>query len=417
MKQTSGTSWKPAGPPPTIGLAQRDRHWSRTRSFLAENGLSALVVGGFRGRESFETYLSGESLQGAVVFPAVGEPVYLTWSAFRKIGRSDPDDEREYWIEDLRPGLIGPGILAALRELALERARVGVVGLTSRNPMELEGCIPYGVWAPVAAGLPDADFVEVSGPYSLLMMEKDEEELRLARHAAGVGERACQVMLDATRAGASESEIYAAVAGSIYAAGLTLTPPSLIIRSGVGRLAWGPPDWGVAPIPPRRIAAGDLVYAELMPSYGGIEAQQQMTITVGKPGPLVRELAAVARASYDAGLRALRPGLLFSELFEAMAQPLRDAECWHLSTLVHSVSPATLLGVSHGGVEKAFGAEYPWLRPRPISMDAELREGMLFSFEPNACRGRTRVNIGGTVAVRAGGAEELNSICCRLNES
>ncbi|MHB8312524.1 MAG: hypothetical protein ACYDD0_04400 [Candidatus Dormibacteria bacterium] len=66
---------------------------------------------------------------------------------------------------------------------------------------------------------------------------------------------------------------------------------------------------------------------------------------------------------------------------------------------------APLLGVSHGDAATGFRAECPWLQSRPISMDAELREGMLFSFEPDACRGRTRVEIGGTVAVRAVGAE------------
>ncbi|HVD03111.1 MAG TPA: M24 family peptidase [Candidatus Dormibacteraeota bacterium] len=402
------------GLPPILGISQRDRRFARTRSFLREHDLAALVVGGFRGRETYETYLSNESLQGVVVFPSEGDPVHLTWSAFRIIGRSDPGNEREYWIDDIRAGLIGPGLVGVLKERHLESARVGVVGLTSRNPMELEGYVPFGVWSHVAEALPKAQFVEVSGPYGLLMMEKDEEELRLARHAAAVGERACHAMLEATREGALESEVYAAIMNSIYAAGLTVSPPNLIVKSGYNCLSWGPPDWGAGAVAPRRVVAGDLVYAELMPSYGGIETQQQMTVAVGPVSAEAKELAAVARGAYEAGLAALRPGLRFSELCDAMATPLRESGCWNLSPHVHSLSPASLLGILFDGAEAGLGAEYRWMHRIPISMDAEIRQGMLFSFEPNACRGRLRVNIGGTVAVGRSEPEELNSICCRM---
>ena len=45
-------------------------------------------------------------------------------------------------------------------------------------------------------------------------------------------------------------------------------------------------------------------------------------------------------------------------------------------------------------------------RPRP----AVLQPGMVLAFEPNACIGDHRVNIGGTVIVTATGCEELNQI-------
>ena len=282
----TGQTATPGGAPaPTIGIGQRDRRWAATRRFCGAPGLGALVVAGVRGRESFETYLSNESLQGVVVFPQLGEPVYLSWSAFWIIGRSDPDNDCAYWIEDIRAGLLGPLVVKALRELRLERSRIGVVGVASRNPMELEECVPYTVWQHVISELAGCEFVEVSAPYSLLMMEKDEQELALARHCAAVGEQACRAMLEVTRSGCLESDIYAEVLSTIYRAGLTVTAPALIVKSGRDRLSWGPPEWGVAAVPPRRIAEHDLVYAELMPSYGGIETQQEMTVAVGGPGP------------------------------------------------------------------------------------------------------------------------------------
>jgi Xaa-Pro aminopeptidase len=82
--------------------------------------------------------------------------------------------------------------------------------------------------------------------------------------------------------------------------------------------------------------------------------------------------------------------------------------------MIHSVAPALLLGSLHGGAQAHLGEEFPWFKQLPPSQDGVLAEGMLFSFEPNACIGRERVNIGGTVVVGTSGPEELNSLPCNL---
>jgi Xaa-Pro aminopeptidase len=400
---------------PAVTLADRDRRWSRIREFLAKESLAAVIVAGLRGREGFEPWVSNESIEGVVIFPAEGDPVHLTWIAFRVIGRDDPQNDREYWISDLRAGPIGPGIVSVLKERGLTTERIGIVGLRSRGPMHLEGYIPFALWSKVAEDLPGARFEEVSVPFSYLMAQKQDDELALARFAAAAGERACARMLEVTRPGVSEAEIYAEVTGTVYRAGATLTPPSFIVKSGRDTLSWGPPEWGVGAVAPRVVGRGELVSSELMPTYGGVETQQQMMIATGPVDPQWRELEDVARRCYDAGLEALRPGITFERLCDVMAGPLRQAGCWNLSPLVHGVSPAYLLGTLHGGVEEFFAAQYPWLHTlRPVT-DAVLAEGMLFAFEPNACRGRTRVNIGGTVVVGRSGPEELNSLPCRMH--
>lgn len=401
--------------PPVLTLADRDRRWSRIRKFLADQDLAAVIVAGLRGREGFEPWVTDESIQGVVIFPAEGEPVYLTWIAFRVIGRDDPQNDRDYWVRDLRAGPLGPGIVSVLTERALASERIGVVGLRSRGPMELEGYIPYTLWAKVAEELPGARFEEVSVPFSYVMAQKGEDELALARFAAEVGEQACQRMLEVTGPGVSEAEIYAQVTGVVHRAGATLTPPWFILKSGRDNLSWGPPEWGAGAVRARVLGRGELVSSEMMPTYGGVETQQQMMIATVPVDPQWRELEDVARRSYDAGLAALKPGTTFTELCEAMAVPLKEAGCWNLSPLVHGVSPAYLLGTLHGGAEDFFAGQYPWLHTLPPVTDAVLAEGMLFAFEPNACRGRTRVNIGGTVVVGRSGAEELNRLPCRMH--
>jgi Xaa-Pro aminopeptidase len=404
-----------AAGPPTLTLADRDNRWSRIREFLAERDMAAVIVAGLRGREGFETWVSNEAIQGVVVFPAQGDPVYLTWIAFRVIGRDDPQNDREYWIGDLRAGPIGQGIVSVIKELGLTAERLGIVGLRSRGPMELEGFIPHTLWSSVVGELPSATFEEVSVPFSYLMAQKRDDELELARFAAGVGELACQRMLEVTKPGVSEADIYAEVIAAISRAGAALTPPSFIVKSGRDSLSWGPPEWGVGAVTAKTVGRSELISSEMMPTYGGVETQQQMMIATGPVDPEWRELEDVARRSYDAGLEALRPGATFRELCDAMAVPLQKANCWNLSPLVHSVSPAYLLGTLHGNAENFFAAQYPWLHTMPPVTDAVLAEGMLFAFEPNACRGRTRVNIGGTVAVGKSGPEELNSLPCRMH--
>jgi hypothetical protein len=44
-----------------------------------------------------------------------------------------------------------------------------------------------------------------------------------------------------------------------------------------------------------------------------------------------------------------------------------------------------------------------------------LEEGMSFAFEPNACKGQKRVNVGGSLVVGGGAPEELNSLPNRLH--
>lgn len=401
---------------PRLSLAERDRRWAKTRALMAEHNVDVLIVPGLRGRESYESYLSNESIQGIVVLPADRDPIYLTWSAFRIVGRTDPQNSRKYWIDDIRSGLLGPLLVDALSELGALSGRIGVIGVNSKNPMELEGFVPYAVWDQVLAAAPKAEFVELSLPFGLMVLAKGPEELAVARHTAQVGELLAQRILEVARPGIRDSDLFAAIVETSYRAGLTLTPPSVIVKTGTDSVSWGPPEWGYSDDPPRTILAGDLVTCELMPTYAGIETQQQVQVSMGKITPQRRKLADLARASYEVGLETIKPGISFVELNDAMAKPVLQAGCWHLSPMIHSVAPALLLGSLHGGALAHLGAEFPWFKELPPAQDGVLEEGMLFSFEPNACIGRERVNIGGTVAVGPNGPEELNSLPNHLHE-
>ena len=156
--------------------------------------------------------------------------------------------------------------------------------------------------------------------------------------------------------------------------------------------------------------------AEVFAFYGGQESQQQIDVSFGEPSRLLRELEQVCVDSYQAGLAALKPGMLFSELCAVMEQPLHSSNTWNTGPMVQTVSPiynsATRL---HPEVDPAL-AGLPKL-PSGVAQDGDfvIQEGHAFAFEPNALRDGQRVCIGGTVLVGENGVEELNSVPNRLN--
>ena len=131
----------------------------------------------------------------------------------------------------------------------------------------------------------------------------------------------------------------------------------------------------------------------------------------------MRRLQEVARESYEAGLAAVRPGVTFASVVQAMETPLAKAGCWSKTPLLHTltfgatgftpVNREQLAGTREEAIEDA-------ARPGIRRGDLVLKEGMSLELEPNACLGMVRVNIGAGVLVTSRGAEELNSLPTRV---
>lgn len=186
---------------------------------------------------------------------------------------------------------------------------------------------------------------------------------------------------------------------------------NLILQTGVQNPSWGPPNWAFRPIRPRTIESGDMILAELFPSYGMIEAQQQLTIAVGPVPEFVEKCADVARVAYERGLELCRAGNTFGEMADAMLQPVLDAGGWFLTPQVHSINPITVMvSLSGYGLDAMDGSHlYPEFPPKPEQgRDIVMQPGMTFAFETNCHLDNWRVNIGGTVLVTDGDPEELN---------
>jgi Metallopeptidase family M24 len=84
--------------------------------------------------------------------------------------------------------------------------------------------------------------------------------------------------------------------------------------------------------------------AELMPLCGNQEVQVQMTVALDPLDDISKKCERVARAAYEAGIKAMKPGMTFAELLAIMEEPLKTAGCWGYTPLVHSLGPHFLAG-------------------------------------------------------------------------
>jgi Xaa-Pro aminopeptidase len=405
---------------PTLSLKERDRRWAGLRLAMAEKDLDAVIVGSFQGRERLEGYLIDDFLDSVVILPIEQDPVVLTFSTARA-SRIFESARRgiQPWVQDVRIGVGGVRVAEILREKGLRSRRVGLVGLSPTAGGEAEGLVPLGFYRNLTNSLPGVEIVDFTGDLLGLIHVKSDEEIALIRFAAEVSEQACIAMIESCQPGVSEAQVYANILQEIHRWGCDTRYPFLSLQSGPDNISWGAPRWTLRAEPPRVLQRGDLVQAEIHTLYGGQESQVQMSVALGPVDEDVQLCETAARQAYEAGLKTIRPGIPFADVFHAMESPIEKAGCWSKTPLAHTMNYGAwgftaanrdqLIGTREEALECGLGPEALLL-----NIGMELKQGMAIELEPNACLGMKRVDIGGMVLVTANGAEELNKISTRV---
>lgn len=406
---------------PTLSLNERDRRWSMLREYMKRNDQECMLVFGLKGREHYEGYVANEYIEGLVILPRESDPVLISWHPkmiMRRLGSKN--EQSQFWVKESRSGRYSQLIPQVLRERGLDNKRIGVVALESGEPGSPEGLVSYLTWSRVLEACPKAQFSDITWDFRRMMLEKSPEEIALMRHCGQIGERAARAMIETCKPGASEYEIYCAIQHEIHASGAVSHDPFLIMSWGRDDIGWSEPAWTYSGGEPRRLEPGDLVCAELFPVYAGLETQQQVAVVLAPAEPEIEELGEIAKQSYTAGVAACRTGRSFTELEQAMLEPVLKANCWTFTPLIHSIAPLGWIGGMAKNLDKVPPAVQPFRDQMDIKMgsmekELELKKGMSFAFEPNACRGQRRVNIGGTVLVDDEKGEQLNSLVNQLH--
>ncbi|MFC1991933.1 M24 family metallopeptidase, partial [Chloroflexota bacterium] len=392
--------------------------------------------GRFIQHQSLDRYLSGWASGATILFPLEGEPV-LMGTPFNEVVRWTPETPKEElpWIKDVRVGASAEAIVTALRDKGLDRGRV-IVGSISYT----SGAVGPDVWTSTVWGtgsvwngiirrLPDCKFESLTNDLLVQMAVKSEEEMVMVRRAADALEAAATAVVKVVRVGASELDVYKTWLTTILDNGAIPSEPYL--TSGPATVT-GANLWQHGFSSPRILEAGDVVNCGncVFAFVGGLEAQIQLTVAIPPVSKENLECAKLARERYDAGIRALQPGTPFSDVVNAMAEPMERYGAWNMDGTIHPMNP---MGSMRGGgseillasqrrqreyykevYEKYDRVEHRASRRQPDAEQVILKPGMVFEFEPEGCIGRSRVNVGGTVIVTETGNEELNKIGTRM---
>jgi len=311
-------------------------------------------------------------------------------------------------------------IVAALKEKGLGKGRVVAGNISpTGGAAGLERWSSYPLWDQVVKGLPDCNFESLDNDICELVMVKSEEELVLFRRVSQAIEQATIAVVETVRPGATELDIHMAIMRSLWEN--EVVPSESYIASGPTTTHPGGRVWNRGIGSPRVLELGDVINTGcIFACLGGIEAQGQQSVAIPPISSETAECARLARKCYDEGLRTLRPGVPFKEVAEAMAAPLEDAGAWVMFPQIHSMNPIHCSAWGSAASEQRKMEYYKEYYERfqadtgdghlMRGGDVVLKPGMVFQFEPAACLGRHRVNVGGNVIVTEKGAEPLNKM-------
>jgi Xaa-Pro aminopeptidase len=407
---------------PTLSLAERDRRWQLARDLINAEGLEALVVYGEHemvqpAPHALDAYFTNDRPGTIVVFARDADPIVLVGTPMT-IGDHIEARRRgdQVWIcpENMRVARHPQGVLDVLREHNLEGSAIGVLGMDPVPPWHFVPIMPHALMGTLTQQLPKATFRGVYRPFLIRAAAQSKEEQAVIAHSAAIGDAMAAAMLGAARPGVAETEVYAAGMAEAFRRG-TIAPP-MIFQAGPGTISWGQPPWAYRPQAPREIEDGDIILAEVFAYSGMKETQHQVAIAVGDVHPDAERAEQIARASYDAGLVALRPGNTFGDVVDAMRAPLDEAGSWNVHPLVHTINPyGPVCGWGAGLRAQPYAQDYGLISDIPtVGTELPLLPGMSFAFEPNSVIGRHTINIGGTVIVGDDEAIELNPFTARL---
>ncbi len=284
---------------PQISLAERDRRWSAVRDAMRERKLDALFLCGWPlmwefkvANARFLSPIGGNSEFNLLVFPLDGEPTsFVSMPTFLEGWK-----RAQNWVSDVRPrkGSWADSIAGRIKELGLERGRIGLDGLA--GPLDPDGWVPHSVYVKLVELLPDAELVNIEDLLESMRGVKSGEELDILAHAAELGDAMMAACRRNARPGVTESKVYASMIETMIANGGE--DPTLFL-------------WAAGSMPPqhpftlpqhRALESGDTIICEIHPKYGGYTTHIERTFSLGKPNPARQRIYDGCIEAYETGL-------------------------------------------------------------------------------------------------------------------
>lgn len=341
---------------------------------LGENGVDAAII-----RQNADLfYFTGTVQDTHLVVPSSGEPVLV-------VRRSV---ERAEALSPIRPVVA----MKSFGELA--RAVLEACGGEPRTiGVELD-VMPVNTFSLYSRKLfADQELVDISGLIRQIRMVKSAWEIQMLKAAASISTLLAESVPQLLKPGMSELELSAELecisrkAGNygMYRCrafnmemmfGHILAGPNGAVPSYTDAPTGGP---GISPAlgqgaGRRKIKPGEIVSVDTMVTWNGYANDQTRNFCIGPPPRRLVEAYEFVRSAHRRLKALARPGAVTGELYEAIWQLAKEAGWaqWFMGC-----QDPRITFVAHGlGVEVD---EFPFIAER---QKLELREGMVFAFEP-----------------------------------
>ena len=378
-----------------FSAAEYARRYAALRAKMRELRLDCMIVPGGPSHWSFGggmLWLTGHwewhALASYVMVPLEGEPTMIY-----SMGGTHAEAVRrqvEVAVKDVRhsrTGRYGDIMVERIRELKLERGRIGLMEIDPRHGDYL----PVNQYNVLRENLPQAELVFTKGLLHELLSIHSAEELDCVRKAGMLCQNAMTAMVERARPGVKEYELRAAAGAAILEGGGDID--FLIIGStpmADPAMVFGNPRPSA-----RVLAKGDIVNMELAAGYRGYTAQIGSPICLGEPTDMVRAFwEDITLPGYRRIVAAMRPGnsmedvRIASRFFRENGVQSRPTQC-------HGIDLVT---------------DKPHISAEHVSAEAfetVLKPGMVIMAEPNpiTADGLFGIFLGHTFIITESGPE------------
>jgi Xaa-Pro aminopeptidase len=387
---------------PKFSQAEKERRWGRVREFMRQANLDAII--GFPNQSHWDqfqadvrylTHIGGHQTEVAVVFPQSG--------AVTAFVRGDNEVEwwhiAQDWVDDVRPSRRswGEPLVARMRELNLERARIGVSGLSGllRAP---EGTVVSGILDKVKTALPNAAFENATELLQDARSVKGPEEVAWIERAAEILDEVVAAILAKARPGVMENDMVATIWQTIIANGGDY--PSMT-HWGAGA---GVP-WACRIAPRRPLQAGDMINTELEAKYGGYIAQTVQAACLGKIPDQLRRAFDASVVVFNELVEIMKPGVSFREVVRLYQKLVRESGHIPKGMLLHGRG----IGEDRPQITGAVDGDVYTSATYTMHLDLPLVEGNVFVLKPGAMPADApdSIRCGDTVVITKDGARRL----------
>src|SRR5437764_12934878 len=307
-----------------------DRRYTALRNKMREHKLDAMIVPGGPSHWSFGAgmlWLTGHwewhALAAYVLVPLEGEPTLIY-----SMGGTHAEAVRrqvEVAVKDVRHsrnGRYADVMVERLRELKLERARIGLMEIDPRH----KDYLPVNQFNVLRENLPDAELVFTRGWMHELLSVHSAEELDCIRCAGKLCEHAMNAMVARARPGVTEYQLRATAGAAILEGGGDID--FLII--GSTPMANPAQVFGNPRPSARVLQKGDIINMELAAGYRGYTAQAGSPSCLGQPTDMVKRFwDEIALPGFEMMAAEIKPGhppepvRTAGQVFRAKVEPAR----------------------------------------------------------------------------------------------